>query len=391
MDYGPEYQYLRGEFAQDVDVKELPGAGLVLRNLWFESRHHQLLPGVEGSYSLLSDETFSTADSQIHENRHFRYSIFAPPGCARATSAIIMLHGLNERDWDKYLPWAAALTRQTGKPVILFPISFHMNRGPDFWTNRRLMAQVAQIRERMFKRLKSHTFVNAALSDRLQANPKRFLLSGIESYYNILELSSLIKEGRHPLFKAGASIPFFSYSIGAFLTQLFVMANPRNYFSDSKAFLFCGGATFDQMNGVSRFIIDSKAGESLHRFFIRRFKRELKRDPQIRKLVENTKVGVYFHSMLRYKKMKGLRERRLIELAPRIKAVALENDTVMPPKAVIRTLQGKRRRIPVPVDVLHYFFPYSHEQPFPIGGKGDPETVNAAFQNLFAEAAAFLK
>ncbi len=391
MDYISEYKYLHREFSQDVEGKELPESGVVLRNYSFESRHHELLPGTEASYSLLSDETFSQADSQISENRHFRYSILMPPGCEKAGNAIIMLHGLNERDWNKYLPWAASLARQTGKPVILFPISFHMNRTPSFWTNPRIMTQVAQIRERMFKRIKDHSFANAALSDRLQANPKRFLLSGIESYYDILYLASLIKEGRHPLFKAGASISFFSYSIGAFLTELFIMANPRNYFSDSRAFLFCGGSTFDQMNGVSRFILDSKAGESLHRFFIRHFKKELKRDPQIRKMVENTKVGIYFHSLLRYKKMKKIREGRLVELGPRIRAVALQDDKVIPPKAVVRTLKGKKRRIPITVDVLNYFYPYSHEQPFPVSGKFDLGAVDAAFQQLFLEASLFLK
>lgn len=391
MDYATEYQYLRREFSQEVEVLELPEAAVTLHNFSFESKYHDLLPGVESSYSLLSDETFSMADSQIHENRHFRYSIFAPPGCRKASSVIIMLHGLNERDWTKYLPWAAALTRQTGKPVIMFPISFHMNRTPSFWTNRRLMLQVSQIRARLFKHVKNNTFMNAALSDRIQSNPKRFLFSGIESYYEILELAGLIKDGRHPLFEAGTSISFFSYSIGAFLTELFVMADPRNYFSDSRVFLFCGGSTFDQMNGVSRFILDSKAGESLHRFFVRHFKKELKHDPQIRKLVENTKVGIYFHSMLRYKKMKELREKRFLELSPRIKAVALRDDKVMPPKAIVRTLKGRKGRIPVQADVLHYFFPYSHEQPFPVAGKFDRGAVDAAFQNLMAEAAVFLK
>ncbi len=391
MEYALEYRYLHKEFSQAIDVKELPEAGVVLHNFSFESKHQDFLPGTDASYSLLSDESFSAADSQINENRNFRYSVFTPPGCSKAGDAIIMLHGLNERDWDKYLPWAAALTRQTGKPVILFPISFHMNRAPSFWTNPRIMVQVAQIRERMFKHIKHHSFANAALSDRLQANPKRFMLSGIESYYDILALVSTIKEGRHPLFKAGASISFFSYSIGAFLTELFIMANPRNYFSDSKAFLFCGGATFDQMNGVSRFILDSKAGASLHSFFIRHFKRELKHDPQMRKIVENTKVGVYFHSLLRYKRKKGLREKRLAELGPRIKAIALQKDKVMPPRAVIRTLQGKRHKIPITVDVLDYFFPYYHEQPFPVGGKFDQGAVNAAFQQLFLEASLFLK
>ena len=75
-------------------------------------------------------------DDRIQENKSFSYAIFTPSGRKKNNEAIILLHGLNERTWEKYLTWAEYLTHTTGKPVILFPIAFHMNRTPGLWANK---------------------------------------------------------------------------------------------------------------------------------------------------------------------------------------------------------------------------------------------------------------
>jgi len=76
-------------------------------------------------------------DNHIQENKTFTYTVFAPSGKEKRDKAIILLHGLNERTWEKYLTWAEYLAQNTGKPVILFPIAFHMNRTPSRWCNQR--------------------------------------------------------------------------------------------------------------------------------------------------------------------------------------------------------------------------------------------------------------
>ncbi|HBG53758.1 MAG TPA: hypothetical protein DDW70_06070, partial [Rikenellaceae bacterium] len=62
------------------------------------------------------------ADTAIGENQQFRYVVFAPAGALRFDRAIILLHGLNERSWQKYLTWAEDLVMTCGLPVVLFPI-----------------------------------------------------------------------------------------------------------------------------------------------------------------------------------------------------------------------------------------------------------------------------
>ena len=72
------------------------------------------------------DDICSTTDRFIRENTDFKYTVFAPKSNEKFSNAILLLHGLNERSWEKYLPWAEYLCKETGKPVILFPIAFHM-------------------------------------------------------------------------------------------------------------------------------------------------------------------------------------------------------------------------------------------------------------------------
>ena len=82
---------------------------------------------------LPTNEFCSIPDNNIQENKSFSYTIFTPKGSQKTNQAILLLHGLNERNWDKYLTWAEYLSLATGKAVILFPRAFHMNRTPMFW------------------------------------------------------------------------------------------------------------------------------------------------------------------------------------------------------------------------------------------------------------------
>ena len=117
-------------------------------------------------------------DDRIQENKSFSYAIFTPSGRKKNNEAIILLHGLNERTWEKYLTWAEYLTHTTGKPVILFPIAFHMNRTPGLWANPRAILPWVSKRKEEVANVTNSTFANVALSSRLSQNPLRFSPSG---------------------------------------------------------------------------------------------------------------------------------------------------------------------------------------------------------------------
>ena len=177
-------------------------------------------------------------DDRIQENKSFSYAIFTPSGRKKNNEAIILLHGLNERTWEKYLTWAEYLTHTTGKPVILFPIAFHMNRTPGLWANPRAILPWVSKRKEEVANVTNSTFANVALSSRLSQNPLRFYASGRESVYNMWQLVHEIKNGEHPLFKEDTSINLFAYSIGALLSQVLLLANPDKMFTDTRLSCF---------------------------------------------------------------------------------------------------------------------------------------------------------
>jgi hypothetical protein len=134
------------------------------------------------------------------------------------------------------------------------------------------------------------------------------------------------------------------------------MANPLNYFADSKLFMFCGGSTLDRMSPNSKFILDSDATIAIYSFYTERLESELKLDKRSAHYFNGNHIsGTYFKSMLSYKKNKDLRENRFTELSNRIYAVALKKDDVIPPNEVINTLQGDYRNIPIKVDIIWIF------------------------------------
>ena len=101
-------------------------------------------------------------DESILENKRFYYPVFVPTKGQRK-KCIILLHGLNERSWEKYGCWAEELARLTGKPVLLFPLAFHMNRSPNDWYNPRVMRLYVKQRKDKYNETENLPVENFAL------------------------------------------------------------------------------------------------------------------------------------------------------------------------------------------------------------------------------------
>ena len=127
MEYTKEFSELKSIYKSDVREILMPDTGMRIINLEFISGKNP-----EGLYN--------EEDLSISENKSFSYPVFIPS--ERDTSKVILLfHGLNERSWIKYLTWAYFLCQNTGSYVILFPISFHINRSPSSWVDPRVMTE----------------------------------------------------------------------------------------------------------------------------------------------------------------------------------------------------------------------------------------------------------
>lgn len=362
-----------------------------------EDTHLDILPfhfvqtSYEDEIKALQKELSTTSfcpvtDDCIDENLRFNYTIFTPHSTEKQDKAILLLHGLNERSWDKYLTWAEYLVEHTGRPVILFPIAFHMNRSPLTWYNPRTILPWVNMRKKEVKGLMNSTFANVALSYRLSKQPLRFYVSGLQSAYNVQQLVGEIKGGSHPLFKEGTSIHIFAYSIGAFLSQILLLANTDKMFSDTKLFMFCGGSIFSEMNGNARDILDKEASDRLTSYYINDFIKERGTGgtlpPAPRYSLEEA-----FRMMISPDEMRYRRESFFQSACQRIRAISLKRDIVIPTEGVIRALGKSSHKI---LQELDFPFEYSHQTPFPFRASKDKEEVNRAFNCVFGQVAEFL-
>ena len=393
MSYRNDYLFLREKFNQKDEFITLKKYRQNIFNTPFESFNYDLLPGeehyhcrmhnesFEDSYSLDNtisaphlDELLRIDDSHIEENIFFTYPIFKPFTLKKSKEVIILLHGLNEKSWEKYLPWAHRLVQYTGKTVILFPIAFHMNRAPERWADPRFMNKVCKERKQFYPKVTNSSLANAAISTRLQFLPQRFFWSGLQTYYDILQLIHQIRDDDHPHIHKDAHVDFFAYSIGSFLAELMIMANENNYFDNSKLCMFCGGPLLNRMSPASRYILDSEANVAIYSFFIEHLEVELKRDKRLAHYFSDLHhVGQYLKSMLDYNKMITFRENRLKEISKRVSALALQKDEVVPSIEVELSLHGHDNKIPIKVKSFDFPYPYDHVFPFPITKKYEKE------------------
>lgn len=335
------------------------------------------------------NEIFDIPDTCLPENSRFNYMLLQGQEETVSDRVILLFHGLNEKAWDKYLVWGSTLQRLTGCAVLFFPITFHMNRTPAAWSNSRLMNLVSQEKKALFPQLECSSFANAAISMRLLLKPQRFFFSGFQTYYDIMRLIRQIRSGSEPGISASAHFDIFSYSIGAFLSEILLFSNTCGYLEDSKLCIFCGGSTTDGFQPVTKTIMDSMTFEVFSGFYAGNFDEEICRNRIMRKFYEHPlPEALYFQSLMNYDRHREFREKRIRQCADRILAIPLGQDSVIPPEAVQKTLTGRENNIPVSVETMDFPYKYTHEVPFPVSAKLSAE-VDHSFDSVFETAAGF--
>jgi hypothetical protein len=155
--------------------------------------------------------------------------------------------------------------------------------------------------------------------------------------------------------------------------------------------MFCGGAVFNRLSPVSKFILDSEANVSLYSYVVEHLESHMRRDELLRHYLGDAHPeGVNFRSMLSYKSQTEKRESIFRSMSDRILAVTLAKDTVVPAYEVVNTLQGAKRDIPIEVDILDFLYTYKHEDPFP-ALSSIADSVNKQFNLTFDRICGFLK
>jgi len=410
MSYIEDFLLLKERFSHSEKNINIPELGIEILNIPFESENYNILNG-ETTYECrehgmvfpqrtknrendLPDvikKLIKIKDSKIEENKFFNFPVMKISGSGRVGKAIILFHGLNEKSWDKYLPWAKKLSELTGKAVIMFPIAFHMNRAPAEWSDPRKMRKVVEEKKKLFPRTLKSSIANAAINTRLQFDPLRFLWSGLQSYYDVIQLIRSIRNGEYSFIESSAKIDLFAYSIGSFLAEILLMADAEGLFKESRLFNFCGGPVLTRTSPVSKFILDSETNISIYTFFIDYLEEEIKKDERLTHYFNNGHLeGEVFRSMLDYRKMMEFREDKFRKLSKRIFALGLKKDDVIPPFEIINTLKGEKRNIPAKVKIMDLDYDYDHVVPFPANWNIEKE-VDKAFNKIFKIASKFLK
>lgn len=372
MNYSLRYQELNAMYKMGVDM-DLQNSSVCVRHFSF---HSDLIPQMSENTpeNLFSDK--------VSENISFEYPVFVSQKTKKMDRAILLMHGLNERNWSKYLTWAEYLCTETGRAVILFPIAFHVNRSPINWSNPRMLQSIYELRRKQNGNDRSLSFANVALSERISQNPYRFYSSGRQSLNDIAQLMTDIKSGRHPLFAENTQIDVFAYSIGAFLSQITFMTNPDNLFAESKLFMFCGGSIFSSMFGESRSIMDRVAFDKLLKYYKEDFSAKNESEQYRDKAFES------FYSMILPERNENERLNFFKKMGSRLAGISLVHDKVIPYLGVEKALgiENTKSRI----NLLDFTFDYSHENPFPVGRTMACAEVNTSFERVFLQAADFL-
>jgi hypothetical protein len=377
MSYSKDYNELKSIFNPDAREISIPGSSMKIVNEKFTS-------DINPAEFLRSD------DYSISENISFSYPVFIPEDRS-SKKVILFLHGLNERSWIKYLVWACWLSQITESYVILFPISFHINRAPSSWIDPRIMQEFVKERSKSSGReIAMSSFANIALSSRLTEEPMRFFNSGYQTALDIVKLMNQIKNGKHNVIPGSSQVNLFAYSIGAFLAQILMMGNPEDLFTESRLFMFCGGSVFSNMKGTSKMIMDSMAYDKIYYYYLNDFESSINHKNPLSGFLCSTQIGMAFRSMIDLGRFKFFRENILGKLKGQIRSIALKKDLVIPANGIVNTLTAWSGRNNNQVEIWDFQYPYSHENPFPVFSNESASEVDRCFNRLLAEAGSFL-
>jgi hypothetical protein len=386
MGYTETERVIAGHFRSGMITGVIPGTGVILTEERFRSPVELSLSDAN-TVSEMFRFLFRSRDAE-ERNREFSYYILRPAvkaGEQRGRGAILLLHGLNERGWNKYIQWGVTLAGDTGRPVVLFPLAWHMNRSPQTWIDRHIMTPLVAARTALLPDTRLTTFVNVALSTRMTFSPQRFVLSGYQTVRDLSAFITSVREGAVPGITEDGPVDLFAYSIGALAAQVMMLTEPSPLPADSRVMLFCGGSVFSMMNGTSKLIMDSRAFEMLLSFYLEWPSRPGRRSrDQFSSLMNDTPEGRAFYAMTSLQRLKDMHGAPFGRWDGRFRAVSLEGDKVIPPSAIRKALRG------ADTEVWDAGYLCSHESPFPVLAGDKAGAVDRTFGRLFETAARFL-
>jgi len=189
------------------------------------------------------------------------------------------------------------------------------------------------------------------------------------------------------LFEKGSGTDIFAYSISCMMMQVLMLSDPEEFQPDTKIAFFAGGSLFSQMNGVSKFIMDNVAFESIWHFYREMIVNAVNRTA-MKSWFEKNRYGKAFTWMLGYGKYDRERERSFQPYFSNLLITALKNDSVIPLNG-IRLAFGEKFSHSGRLRVVDFPYPCIHENPFPVLYRNIDHEVDQAFKSVFLPVAEF--
>jgi hypothetical protein len=298
---------------------------------------------IKADYHSRHAELLRPDDQGEIENVAFALPLVLPRRSGPFNRAIIILHGLNESEYRKFFPWACTLA-SAGFPVVLFPMTFLVNRRPRRWMSNAETQRCLHARQAMPGNTVA-TRYNTILSARLHRHPERLFLGGRQSYGDLLALVASLRHGTFRLgeaeagrlvprrpFAEGTQVDFLGYSIGGYLTVgLLLEEGDRPDLAESRAVIFAAAAPFAHANPalnantLSPFILDGLATQRVRQFYGSEAAAPLLDSPQ----------GRWCRAMFRAEH--NVLDPPLRRLRTRLLTIGNTADTVVPPDGMAET------------------------------------------------------
>jgi pimeloyl-ACP methyl ester carboxylesterase len=372
----------------DSEPLAVDGLDVDVYKLLYRSQNSRHLVGASAYRCQEHDVSFDSeydggpSDCDIEPNNRFRYPLIRERrtggALPRHRRAIILLHGLNEGSFSKYIPWAHQLLAKTGAPVILFPLTFHMNRVLPAWAP--LQTEIFQRRSALAENDSSHRY-NAIVSERLDTHPERFFWGAVQTYLDLVDLVRDIRAGRHPHFAPDARVDLVGYSAGGYFTLFLLMDDRERLFSDSRGIVFASGIPLRELDLASPLILDLTAEVALMKLFVKNV------DPpasaRMEHWFERHSEGCWMRTFCGSKHSREILDPRLRALAPRLMGIANSNDVVVPVGSMLNLLQGVKRNTGVQVLELEMGV---HENPFSVPSYEKGKPVRKLIAEFFDES-----
>jgi len=349
MNLQEELELYHNEMKREAGVSK--AGGKLMRSLPVYTLRPQFL-SPHGGYLL-------EADREVTSNLSFHYVLLLPHKLLNA-QCLIIGHGFNEGDYIKLYPWAYSLCKALRMAVILFPLSFHINRRSSSW----LYLMRPSYRERReIPHNRCSSLLNAVVSQRMSEAPERFFRGALQSYRDVLDLIQEIASGRLQVsflgkkikpFQADSSVHLLGYSISGFLHLALLMTHGQGLLRNSRCVLFSTCASGRDMDPVSILVMDQHAFQALMEFYTSTHKTTISKEFQ--RWFYETDLGVWFQRLF-LEQDREILHRKVRTLYRRLLVVADPKDAIFSLEDIRKNLGEGIRSLPV--DLGRHEFPFN--------------------------------